>query len=493
MNYARRSIKEQGSPSKLGRACLRFLACLGLLACVTLCGCSSSRAPRAIGDRGEHHPSPVSDVDAVAREYVELALALGERDPDSLDFTIAPPALAAAAHRDYLTMEQLAAKVERLRAQAAELSPASEDARKRVDVLRLQLAATAARIGMLRHRVLPFDMEAKALFATERLPDTKAVERKQTRAEIARLLAEPSASRKDSSRRAAALAERYAAYNQQFLVPPQRLGTVMEAALAACREQTVKHLRLPAGERVELAFVRREPWSAFSRFKGSGHSVISVNLDFPITVNDALELACHEGYPGHHVFNTLREQALVAQRHLPEAEVQLTFSPQSYVSEAAAAFAPELAFSEEDRLRVEQNVLFPLAGLPAHDVSRYVRLCSLIRRLSSAEPEIAQGYIDGRLEFFRAEQVLADTAVMAHAEAVLLYLNEYRSYMLAYTDGPRRMRALLGTGSSALPEARWQAFLRLSEHMVVQVNTTPILESTVPASRSINSAVGAGS
>ena len=32
---------------------------------------------------------------------------------------------------------------------------------------------------------------------------------------------------------------------------------------------------------------------------------------------------------------------------------------------------------------------------------------------------------------------------MQHGEVTLLYLNQYRSYMLAYTDGPRRIAALL--------------------------------------------------
>ena len=114
---------------------------------------------------------------------------------------------------------------------------------------------------------------------------------------------------------------------------------------------------------MDFTFVRNQPWSAFSRYRGRGRSIISINLDLPVTVDQVLDLACHEGYPGHHVFNTLREQALLTRRHLPEAEVQLTFSPQSYLSEAAAGFAPELSFPLAERLRVERDILVPLAGL----------------------------------------------------------------------------------------------------------------------------------
>jgi hypothetical protein len=180
-------------------------------------------------------------------------------------------------------------------------------------------------------------------------------------------------------------------------------------------------------------------------------------------VDDALELACHEGYPGHHVFNTLRDRALIQQRGLPEAEVQLTFSPQSYVSEAAAAYAPRMAFSPEDRAQLERDVLFPLAGLSTHEAERYVLVSGLVRELDSAAPAIAREYVDGRLELVRAEQQLASEVLMAHPESLLMYLNEYRSYMLAYTDGPRRIADYLDTTTAANSgadqrRARWSRY-----------------------------------
>jgi hypothetical protein len=247
----------------------------------------------------------------------------------------------------------------------------------------------------------------------------------------------------------------------------------MNAALDVCRRRTLEYIALPAGESVELSFVRYKPWSAFSRYLGHAHSLIQVNLDAPVTVDDALELACHEGYPGHHVFNTLRDASLVQQGGLPEAQVQLTFSPQSYVSEAAAAYAPRMAFSPEERMRVEREVLFPAAGLSQREAERYVLISSLVRELDSVEPAIAREYVDGRTEFVRAEQRLASEALMAHSEAVLLYLNEYRSYMLAYTDGPRRIAASLDAATAeAHPDSvaaqrrvRWTSYERLMREL----------------------------
>ena len=390
-------------------------------------------------------PQPPRPLDAIAQDYVRLALALGERDPDSLDFAVVPDPLRAEMHARYLTLDAIASHANALRDELAHAPPADAEARDRAQFLTLQLAAITTRTAMLRGRTLPFDAEAQALFATTRLADRWVDQRQLIRTQV---LAQLPQTVSPPVSPASSPAERYAAYDRRFLVPPQHLAAVMDAALTACRQQTLRFLPLPAGESVELAFVRNQPWSAFSRYRGQGHSTISINLDFPLTVDAVLELACHEGYPGHHVFNTLRDQALLAQEHRPEAEVQLTFSPQSYVSEAAAAYAPRLAFSLAERTAIERTILFPLAGLPPSEAARYVALSSLVRQLASAEPAVVRDYLDGTLEFARAGETLRNSALMAHAEPLLLYVNEYRSYMLAYTDGPERIGVFLGVPAS---------------------------------------------
>ena len=360
------------------------LICCGLALLLAFCGC---RDAANIGST-PHQPR---SLDTIAQDYVRLALALGERDPDSLDFAVVPESLHAEMHTSYPPLDTIANQANALRDELARTPPADAEAQDRKQFLTLQLSAIATRTAMLRGRTLPFDAEAQALFATSRLADRWADQRQSIRAQVLALLPPAGAARTSP-------AERYAAYDRLFLVPPQRLAAVMNAALTACRQQTLRSLPLPAEESVELTFVSNQPWSAFSRYRGHGHSTISINLDFPLTVDAALELACHEGYPGHHVFNTLRDQALVAHDHRPEAAVQLTFSPQSYVSEAAAAYAPRLAFSLAERTAIEQIVLFPLAGLPSSEAARYVRLSSLVRQLASSEPAIVRDYLDGTLE-----------------------------------------------------------------------------------------------
>ena len=404
------------------------------------------------------HPTPPATLDTIGQTYLQLALALGERDPDSLDYATAPQQLKASIHSTYPTLDQIDRQAAQLLTQLNSLTPSTDADRARF--LTLQLHAIQTRTAMLRGHLLPFDAEAHALFHTSRLPDTEAAHRAALLKNISAML--PPSPQSVPSRDT--LASRYAAYDRRFLVPPAKLAAVMQAALAGCRAQTLKYIALPPGEYIQLTFTRNQPWSAFSRYEGHAHSTILLNLDLPITVDGAVELACHEGYPGHHVFNSLHDDALAQHEHRPEAQAQLTFSPESYVSEAAAAYAPRLAFSLDQRIAFERDVLFPLAGLNPAEADRHVRLSRLLADLSSAEPAIARDYLDGQLEFIHAEDELASQTLILHAEAVLLYLNEYRSYMLAYTDGPRRMERYLNQPTSE-PDSPtpWDRLVQLAE------------------------------
>jgi len=293
-----------------------------LLALLAFTGCHQNGEPPRSGTFGLARKSAATSLDFIAESYVRLALALGERDADSLDFSTAREEIRAEVHRSYPSVDGEVVKLsEKLHSLDVPVGQ-----RERAKFLELQLASIEARTAMLRGKFLDFDGEARSLFATTRMPDTQAIERSAVLARVTSLLP---AQHGESDLSPASW---YAAYDRHFLVPPENLAAVMTAALHSCRQQTRIYLALPANESVDLAFVRNQPWSAFSRYRGHAHSTIQVNLDLPITVDDALELACHEGYLGHHVFNTLREVALVQQRGWIEAQVQLTFSPQSYVS-----------------------------------------------------------------------------------------------------------------------------------------------------------------
>jgi hypothetical protein len=92
--------------------------------------------------------------------------------------------------------------------------------------------------------------------------------------------------------------------------------------------------------------VTGKSWGAYNWYQGSFRSRIQVNTDLPIFIDRALDLACHEGYPGHHVYNVLLEKNLVRDRGWIEFTVYPLFSPQSLIAEGSANLGIEVAFPD---------------------------------------------------------------------------------------------------------------------------------------------------
>ena len=137
----------------------------------------------------------------------------------------------------------------------------------------------------------------------------------------------------------------------------------MDAAIAECRTRTLRHIALPANERFTLAFVTDKPWSGYNYFQGDAASKIEINTDQPIFTDRAIDLGCHEGYPGHHVYNALLEKTFVRDRGWVEMSVYPLYSPMSFVAEGSANYGIDLAFPGDEAETFEREVLLPLAGL----------------------------------------------------------------------------------------------------------------------------------
>ena len=257
------------------------------------------------------------------------------------------------------------------------------------------------------------------------------------------------------------LADRYSVFAARFTIPPDRLPAVISAAVDECRRATVGHLALPPAEGVSLEFVRNRAWGAFSRYLGGARSVIQINADFRFTIDQALQIACHEAYPGHHTRNTLIASSLADDRRLENA-VQLMFSRAALTSEATAMLAVDVAFSPAARVRVERERLLPLAGLHSGGVEQHVAVERLVSDLQLVQAGVARQYLDGDLEFARAVSALEDQALVPHAEALIKYVNQYRSYVTTYTTG--RTLAASRQAACAGPEprddVRWRCFER---------------------------------
>jgi hypothetical protein len=227
-------------------------------------------------------------------------------------------------------------------------------------------------------------------------------------------------------------------------------------------------VRLPEGESFTVEYVTGKSWSGYNWYQGAFRSLIQVNTDLPVYIDRALDLACHEGYPGHHVYNLLLEKHLVHDRGWVEFTVYPLFSPQSLIAEGTANYGIDVAFPGEERLVFEEQVLFPAAGLDASRVREYYAIQALVERLAYAGNEAARRYINGEIDAAKAAAWLERYALMPRERAAqrVRFFDQYRSYVINYNLGKDLVRAFVekrvaARAGEAASDVRWEEFGRL--------------------------------
>jgi len=433
---------------------------LALAGLALAAGCAGGGKPVAAGGSGADEAVLL---DGIADDYVRLSLAIGETEPGYIDAYYGPAEWqqqAAASGRDAAA---LAAAVEALdRRLEALAEPADPLALRRQRALRAQINAARTRLAMQRGERLPFQAEAIGLFGAA--PALQPLESYDPAlAEIAALVPGD-----------APLDQRVEAFLDRYVIPTDRLQPVFDRAIAECRARTLAHIALPPGERFTMEFVTDKPWSGYNYYQGGYHSLIQINTDLPIRISRAVDLGCHEGYPGHHALNALLEARLTRGRGWREFSVYPLYSPQSLIAEGSANYGIELAFPGDERLTFERDVLYPLAGLDPAGAERYDRVRRAIDRLSGARLTIARLYLDGSID--RAEAVALSQRYLllsaARAEQSVRFTDTYRSYVINYGLGQDMVRDFVEAAGTD-PAARWAAMERVIAEPTVPADLVP--------------------
>jgi hypothetical protein len=407
-----------------------------VLVAVSIAACSVQEASQ-----------PGADLDSIAREYVQLSLTIGEKEEGYIDAFYGPAELQERARADApnLSLPQLAERVAALQQRVKELPSEGDglDAR-RVRFLAAQLTAAATRLRMMQGEKLSFADEARGLFGVA--PDLKPLSAYDpVLAKIETMLPGPGT-----------LADRVDDYQNRFNIPTERLKPVFDAAIAECKRRTLQHIALPANERFDMSFVTGKSWSGYNYYQGNAHSRIEINTDLPIRISRAVDLGCHEGYPGHHVLNALLEEKLTKGKGWIEFSVYPLYSPQSLLAEGSANYGIELAFPGTEQLSFETATLYPLAGLPTAEAARYLDLAKAMKDLAGARFTIARDYLEGRINRQQAVALSQKYQLLSkeRAEKGLDFTDQYRSYVINYGLGLDMVRADVEK-AGADPKARW--------------------------------------
>ena len=326
--------------------------------------------------------------------------------------------------------------------------PEQEIDRLRYDYLTRQLAALETRVRIVQGERLKFDEESLALY--------DAVAPTNPEADFQKILEQLEARIPGKGQ----LSQRYEEWQKPFIIPKDKLDGVFQLAIKACRERTLAHLKLPPNESFTVEYVTNKPWGGYNWYKGGYRSVIQINTDLPSYIDRAIDLAAHEGYPGHHVYNALVEKNLVRDRGWVEFSIYPLYSPQSLIAEGTANFGREMIFTRAERMKFEKEVLFPAAGIDPARAEEYYAVQEMTKQLAFAGNEAARRLINGEIDAKTAAAWLEKFSLSNAQRAAqrVKFIEHYRSYVINYNLGEEMVRAYFEKrGATAdQPEKRWR-------------------------------------
>lgn len=401
------------------------------IAAFALAGCGGDQNAPSPTANSEAAPSEryvaaqaeAASLDVLAESFVKLALAAGVHDKAFVDAYHGPAEWAEAAADDARSLEDLEPDAQGL---LISITRANEEAPSIRGAMLEKLARAAlARIQIAQGKTFPFDEETRLLYDAV-APQYDLAEFDAALANIEALLPGEGP-----------LYERVDAFRDSLGIPEDKLQAVFDAAIAECRRRTLANYDLPETERFSLEFVTDEPWGGYNWYQGDYESLIQVNTDFPIIIDRAVDLGCHEGYPGHHTWNIMLERELLEGEGWIEYSVYPLFSPMSVTAEGSANYGIELAFPGDEKITFERDVLFPLAGLDPSEASRLDALNKAQRKLSHARNHIAREYLDGRIDRDEAVEMSMKYRLVSRerAEQSMSFIDTYRGYVINYNLG----------------------------------------------------------
>jgi len=389
-------------------------------------------------------------LDQEAERYVRLGLELGEYDKDYVDAYLGPKEWAENAKKNLRSKDELADAIATLLSDLNQFSSTDRELMIRHGALLRNVRAMDTRIRMAKGETFSFAEEARLIYDAT-LPVYDFSEFDRTLEEIDKLIP----GERD-------LADRVDAFRNSLVIPEDRLNAVFELAIEECKKRTSEYITLPATEHFVLEYVTEQTWSGYNWYQGDNESLMQINLDFPVKIDRAVGLGCHEGYPGHHVWNVLVENKLLKENGWIEYSIFPLFSPQALIGEGSANYGVDLSFPDDDKSQYERDILFPLAGLDPEKALTLNRLNKLTRKLSHAITATAQGYLDGKISRDEAIEQRRKYALTSRdrAEQSVRFIEQYRSYVLNYNFGKDVVKAYIEKQGDD-QRSRWQAFERM--------------------------------
>jgi hypothetical protein len=388
----------------------------GAVALLVLAGCSRTELPK-------------DPLEARAQRFAVLALQLGMIDRKEVDAYFGPPSIDPREGAKAPSLETLRAETLKLVADAQK-NPSDAVQAERAHALEQQLRHFDALLQMLAAPGrMQFDEEARRVYGIDPLAyqDTEAAQ--GILKQLDQLVPGTGP-----------LPFRVARYRNQFVVPADKREKIFARALEECRNRTLAHWKLPADEKLEVQFTR-DVGAAWHKYEGAHRSTLKINPVAIAYIGQVTDVACHEGYPGHHAQFLVMEQHAGPTGVPVESSVALMRSPAAVLREGAANYGVELVFPPDERLAFERDVLFPMAGFPPGEVERQASVHRLATELALSVVPILREYRDGAIPFNTATFRLEREALVSSPGALLKFVDDLGAYATGYTVARNAVRS----------------------------------------------------
>jgi hypothetical protein len=385
-----------------------------------------------------------------ATQYVRLGLAIGQYDADFVDAYYGPDSLRPGLKpANIFPKDSLLNAVNNLIHSLDIFDSLKNDTLKsRALWIQLQLKAFERRIKLFSGDPTSFDEESKELYGA--IAPTYNEDHFKTLVQTFDSLLPGKGS----------INERYQQLASRFIIPTDKLDTVLKTSIAECRKRTMQHFTLPASESFRLEYVNNKPWSGYNWYKGNYKSVIQINTDLKIYINRAIDIGSHESYPGHHVYNMLLEKNLYRDKGWVEISLYPLYSPQSFIAEGTANYGISAIFPADEKVQFAKDVLLPLAGLDTTGISLYFKAIAFKDQLNYISNEVGRGLLDKTLNKQQAIKWLKDYGLMNNetAEKSISFIRDKRSYIINYNYGKDLIKQYIASQSGESTAKQWELF-----------------------------------
>jgi len=401
----------------------------------------------------ENKKKELKIIDKIAYEYVYLAHSIGLHDPDYVDAYFGPDSIKNSAIKDSMSLRSIKLRIVDLIGIIDTLKVEDENnllLNLRHKFLKNMLSSMNSRINVILGFESKFNDECKNLYG--------AISPEYSEEFFQNIINDLDAMLPGNGD----IKERYQDFKSKFIIPEDKVDTVFRFALNEAKNRTKSFIDLPHYEDFTLEYVRDKSWSGYNWFQGNAFSLVQINLDQPIYIDRAIDLASHEAYPGHHTHHVLMENTFVKDSNWIEFTIYPLFSPMSLISEGSANYGIEVAFPGKEKLNFERDYLYPLAGIDPNLAEIYNKVQELISKLDYAGNNAAKRFLDGEYSDEETIDYLVKYNLMSESRAKqrLAFIKKYRAYVINYNVGLDMVRKFVEANGGTVddPKKRWLIF-----------------------------------